>query len=203
MSPRAPLIAVCLAVAMLSGCSPTDPGSPSTASTSASQSATSAAPTPTPSPTPTWSADQAAAIEAVDNFQAASERIGTNPASFSVKQMRTLLGKSAGGDVVSSAVTAYTSLKERKLRYDGTVVVLSTAATKASDVGYGTEVVVTRCIDQRDLRVRDDSGRVLTEDQLGYSIPKFNLRQLTVQKRGDSGRFLVYGIATVKGDCGS
>ena len=117
--------------------------------------------------------------------------------------MTALLSESAGGDVVTSAVTAYTSLKKRKIRYDGTTVVLSTVATRASDVGYGTEVVVTRCIDQRDLRVRDESGRALTEDQLGYGIPAFNLRQLTVQKRGDSGRFLVYGIATVKGECGS
>lgn len=203
MSPRAPLMAACLAVIMFAGCSSTDFGSPSPSATTPSQTATSAAPTPTASRIPTWSAEQALAIAAVDDFQAASERIGSNPAGFTVKQMTALLGKSAGGEVVTSAVTAYTSLKKRGLRYDGTTVVLSTDATKASDVGYGTEVIVTRCIDQRDLRVHDESGRVLTDDQLGYVIPEFNLRQFTVQKHEGSRSFLVYGMATVKGECDS
>lgn len=197
------MAAACLAAFLIAGCSSTDAGSPSPNTPSAPPPAsTVSAPTSTPSPTETWSADQAAAIDVVNSYRAVSEKIGEDPAAFTEASMTSRLKKTAGEEVVRANVASFLSLKERGLRYQGSTVPMTTSASKASDVGYGVEVIVTRCIDQRALQVIDKSGREVGEEELGYKVPDFNLRQYTVQKRTGTSAFLVYGIAPAKGDCG-
>jgi len=116
--------------------------------------------------------------------------------------MRALLKKWAGPEVVKSNVDSFLSLKKRGYRYDIQTNVLSTKAARASDVGYGTEVVITRCIDQRPARVLDKNGAEVSEAVLGYRVSEFILRQYTAQKRTGDKAFLVYGLAPAKGRCG-
>jgi len=199
MAPTPALIAACITFVLLSGCT-SAVTSPSSSTPAVSASPTQTAPSPTPSPT--WSAEQAAAIATVDEYRTSGQKIWADPAAFSEKQMRALLKSSAGPKVVDANVASYLDLKKRGFRYDGATAVLTTTATKASDVGYGTEVIVTRCIDQRALRVLDATGAEVSTAQLGYELPDFNLRQYTVQKRGADKAFRVYGIAPTKGKCG-
>lgn len=166
---------------------------PSTNITSTSPSAT---------PTPTWSAEQAAAIRAVGGYRAASDQIGANPSGYTEEQMRATLEKWAGPEVVKSNVASFLSLKQRGFRYDIHTTVLTTMASRASDVGYGTEVVITRCIDQRPAKVLNRSGEEVSEAELGYRVSEYLLRQYTAQKRASDSSFRVYGLAPTKGECG-
>jgi len=204
MAPPPALIAAITVVVLLAGCTSSAPPPPSSATPTEAPSETSSpsVPTTTPTPTPSWSGDQAAAIRAVDEYRASSQKIGTRPSTFSEKQMSALLGKSAGPDVVKANVASFLALKKKGFRYEGTTSEVSTKATDASDVGYAVEVVVTRCTDQSGLRVVDESGNQVDEGELGFSVPKFNLRQYTLQKRTKDEAFLVYGLAPAKGQCG-
>ncbi len=203
MAPTPALIAASALFVLLSGCTaPSASSPPSSSAPTSSASSTAPSESPSVTPTPTWSADQAAAIAAVDGYRAASDQIGTNPAAFTEAQMKSLLGKWAGPAVVKANVASYLDLKKRGFRYGGATTVLSTKAAEASDVGYGTEVVITRCIDQQSATVVDKSGNEVSESELGYSIPKFLLRQYTAQKRSTDKTFRVYGLASTKGECG-
>jgi hypothetical protein len=202
MAPTPALIAVSVAFVLLSGCTTSTPiPSPSAASPATTPAAT-APESPSATPTPTWSTDQAAAIAAVDGYRASSDQIGREPSVLTEAQMKSLLGKWAGPEVVKANVASYLALKKRGFRYDTGSKVLSTAASSASDTGYGTEVVVTRCIDQSPARVLNKNGEVVSESELGYSVPRFLLRQYTAQQRAGDKTFRVYGLAPAKGDCG-
>ena len=205
MSSRALFVAASLATALLSACTlaGADPASPTPAGTSMTSPATepSATPSATPSPTATWSSDQASAIQAVAAYRAVSQQIASAPSDFAEAQMTAALKKVAGPEVVKANVASYVSLKKRGLRYDGNTSVLSTLASKPSDVGYGVEVVVTHCVDQRGVRLVDLNGVEVSGDESGDSVANFNLRQYTVQRRTDETGFRVYGTAPAKGTC--
>ena len=113
-----------------------------------------------------------------------------------------MLSKWAGPEVVKSNVASYLKLKKQGFRYDSGTKVLATTATRVADVGYGTEVVITRCIDQSPARVLDKNGEAVSEETLGYRIPQVLLRQYTAQRRADDKAFRVYGLAPTKGECG-
>ena len=104
--------------------------------------------------------------------------------------------------MIDANVSSYLDLQKKGLRFDGSTTVVSTLAGDVSRADYGVEVVVTRCIDQRELRALDSSGTEVGEAKLGYEIPDFNLRQYTVVKTAEAGRFLVYGLSATKGECG-
>ena len=196
-------IGACIAALLLSGCgSSMQPTLPTPSPTASQAAPTSPSTAPSPTPTPTWSAEQAGAIAAVDEYRAVIGRIEADPAAFSEKQMRTALAEVAGGDVIDANVNSYLDLQKKGLRFDGTTTVVSTLAGDVSQADYGVEVVVTRCIDQRDLRALDSSGTEVGEAELGYEIPDFNLRQYTVVKTAEAARFLVYGLSPTKGECG-
>lgn len=201
---RASLIAGPLAALFLCACTPSGSPTFTADATSSASSPVSTASTPPSSQTPTstWSADQAAAIEAVDAYWAAIARIEANPAGFNESQMKAILKMVAGDEVVASNVGSYLSLKKRGFRYDGSAAALQTWATGPSNPSYGLEVVVTRCVDQRSLRVLNQAGAEVSEAELGYRIPDFNLRQYTVVKAKSDAVFRVYGLAPAKGDCG-
>lgn len=205
MAPTPALIAALVTCLALSACTPSGAATPSPITPgTAPSSLTSSSPTAASvTPSPTWSTEQAAAIQAVDGYRAASDQIGTNPAGFSEAEMRALLAKWAGPEVVKANVASYLALKKHGYRYAGATTVVSTKASRASDVGYGTEVVITRCIDQRAAIVLDKAGNEVSEAQLGYNIPDFLLRQYTAQKRTADSSFRVYGLGSAKGQCGA
>lgn len=203
MAPTPALIAACSVFLLLSACTPsavtpppTSPGTAPTPTPTASQTS------PSVTPSPTWSADQAAAIAAVDEYRAAIHTIERDPAGFTEAQMTAILSKVAAGKVVAANVGSYLDLKKRGYRYDGDTSVVSTLVSNPSKESFGTEAFVTRCIDQRALRVLDSAGNEVTREELGYNVPDFNLRQYTVVRRTGSETFLVYGLAPAKGECG-
>lgn len=203
MAPTPALIAVLVMFLTLSACSPSGAATASpTAPGPVPSSVTSHPTTASATPSPTWSTEQAAAIQAVDGYREASDQIGMNPSGFSEAEMRVLLAKWAGTEVVKANVASYMALKKHGYRYAGATTVVSTKASRASDVGYGTEVVITRCIDQRAATVLDKTGAEVSEAQLGYSIPDFLLRQYTAQRRTADSSFRVYGLGSAKGQCG-
>lgn len=202
MAPTPALIAACLACLIVSGCTSSTASTPPNSPSPVSRVTTSAPPSPSSASTSTWSADQAAAIAAVAKYRAAVARVGSNPASFSKAEMTEILSKVAGGKVVPTNVGAYMDLQKRDFRYDGETVVVSTIASRGSEASYGTEIFVTHCIDQRGLRVLDKSGAEVDSEKLGYTVPDFNLRQYAAVRRQGTRQFLVYGLATVKGECG-
>lgn len=194
-------VAACTAVVVLSAC--TIAGSPSPSGSPSPVSPTVVSATPTPTPTQTWSAVEQAAIAAVDAYRDAGLRIENNPAAFTEKQMKAILTKVAGPEVVKANVGSYLNLKNRGFRYAGTVVPLMTMSHGVSDIGYATQVIVTRCNDQRGLKAVDKDGREVDEATLGYKLPEFNMRQYVVQKRKGDTHFRVYGIGKASGSCGS
>lgn len=195
------LIAACITCLLVSGCTSPTPSAPPSPSP-VSPVTTSATPSPSSSPTSTWSADQAAAVAAVAKYRAAIHRIESNPSDFSKADMTAILHKVAGGDVVTANVSSYLDLKKRGLRFDGDTAVVSTIVSKPSKTSFGTEVFVTHCIDQRGLRALDESGAEVSAAKLGYSVPDFNLRQYAVVRPQGRDRFLVYGLAPARGECG-
>jgi len=205
MAPTPALIAAVACVVLLVGCTSTAPpyaSSPTQTSGDPASSNTSSPTATSPSPTPTWSDEQTAAVQAVDGYRAAIRPIAEDPASFSQARMREILKKVAGGKVVDANVGSYMSLKKRGFRYDGDPVAVSTEVSDVSRPSYGVEVFVTKCLDQREVRVLDTAGREIPESELGYPVPDFNLRQYTVIKETGTNRFLVFGLASAKGECG-
>jgi|GEM_PF-1990813 len=203
MAPTPALIAAVTVAVLLAGCTSNAPRPPSSvAPTLPSQTASSFAPTASPTPTVSFAPDQAAAVEAVDRYRAAIRPIEENPAKFTEAQMKASLKKVAGGKVIDANLSSYLSLKKRGFRYDGETSVVSTRVADPSAPSYGTEVVVTRCIDQRNVRVLDRNGTEVSGTELGYTVADFNLRQYTVVKRTGTTTFLVYGLAPAKGECG-
>jgi len=196
------LIAVVIAALLCASCTSTATQSPSPAPATSPPTASSPSASPSATATQSWSAQQAAAIEAVDAYRAASQKIWSSPGSYSESEMKAALKASAGPDVVSSNVGSYLDLKKRELRILGDTTVLTSSAGKATDVGYATQVVVTLCIDQSQLRAVDSAGNEVGADKLGYELTDFNLREYTVQKRDSDKSLRVYGIAPAKGVCG-
>lgn len=194
------VVAVSTTAIVLSAC--TNTGSPGPSGSPSPLSPTAISATPTPTPSQTWSAVEQAAIAAVDAYKAAARRIENDPAAFSEKQMKALLTKVAGPEVVKANVGSYLDLKKRGFRYTGGSVPVMTVSHGATDVGYATQVIVTRCSDQRGVKVLDKDGREVDEATLGYELPQFNMRQYVVQKRKGETHFRVYGLGKGSGSCG-
>lgn len=192
-------------LAVLAGCTPsatptqTSP-TPVGPSGSPMQSATSVpTATPTPSPTATWSVEQAAAIRAVDDYSAAFDRIGADPASFTKDEMTAVLEEFSGENALTSTVDFLMSLKENEYRREGAVVVRWVLASDVVDDGRGDEVHVTTCRDQSAVRIVDRDGEVVAGEE--FVIPEYNLRQLSVRKPPGEKVFRVFGFQTIPGAC--
>ena len=194
------VVAVSTVTMLLSACTPAVSPSPSGTQVSAPPTVASASPTPTP--TQTWSTVEQAAVAAVDAYKAAARRIENDPAAFTEKQMKAILTKVAGPEVVKANVGSYLDLKKRGFRYSGASVPVMTVSHGAMDVGYASQVIVTRCNDQRGVKVLDKDGREVDEATLGYELPEFNMRQYVVQKRKGETHFRVYGLGKGSGSCG-
>lgn len=140
-----------------------------------------------------------AAIEAVNNFTDAEDRIGADPSAFTEKQMTDLLSEFSGGEVLEATVRWHLLLKKNGYRLIGAMEILGTNATKPADNGRGVEVAVTRCQDQRKGKVVDKDGRPVTGDDFEFS--EYNLRQFAVRRPTGEAAFRVFGFATINGKC--
>ncbi len=181
MVSRASLVVAASAVAVLvSACTPAAAPTPSGPSTSGSPSVVSV--TPTPTPTQTWSAVERDAIAAVDAYKAAARWIENDPAAFTEKQMKALLTKVAGPEVVKANVGSYLDLKKRGFRYTGAAIPLMTVSHGATDVGYATQVIVTRCNDQRGLKAVDKDGREVVPEREKFRIEYWALEEAKLQR---------------------
>lgn len=194
-----------VALAVLAGCTPA-PAPSQTPSTSVGPPSSPAQPstpaptaTPTPSPTATWSMEQAAAIKAVDDYSAAFDRIGADPASFTKDEMAAALEGFSGENALTSTVDFLISLKENEYRREGSVVVVWVLASDVVDDGRGDEVHVTTCRDQSAVRIVNQDGDLVTSEE--FAIPEYNLRQLSVRKPPGEEAFRVFGFQTIPGAC--
>jgi len=186
-----------LALAVIAGCAP----SVAPAQTPPSPAPASSVPTPTatPTPAPTWNTEQAAAIEAVDKFAAADDKIGADPSGYTKQQMTELLKPVSGGEALDSTIKWHLRLKERGYHFSGVMTVLSTLATDPADDGRGVEVHVTQCQDQRQGKVVDSDGNPVDGGE--FQIPEYNLRQYSVRKPPGEDAFRVFGFETINGSC--
>ena len=194
-SPRARAALCALTTLLLTACTPT----PSTSPASPTPSVTTASPAASPSPTSTLDAEQAAAAQAVDDFNATSVTIAANPAAFSTAEMTEMLERSVGGDMVSANVGWFMQMKQRGYRDEGSVKILSTIVSEVTDDGRGREVHVTQCRDQSGLHAVDDRGDVVMEAAFQY--PTYNSRQYSVRMPPGESVFRVFGMQTVNGTC--
>ena len=117
--------------------------------------------------------------------------------------MRSLFEKSVGGEVLSRNIESFLAMGEKGYREEGSREALFTLATEPVDDGHGAEVHVTRCWDQRGLRVVDSDGAPVggNDGDEGYLYPDFNLRQYTVLKPPGEKSFRVFGVQTINGSC--
>lgn len=194
-----------LALTVIAGC--TSPGgSPQSPSAQTSTPTTVTAPptvTPSPTPTPTWNARQAAAIQAVDDFDAASAKVAADPSAFTRSEMTKLFEQSVGGDVLQRNVESFMSMRDKGYREVGTRTAVFTQATREVNDGQGVEVHVTRCWDQRELTVVNADGATVgqAKGDEGYAYPDYNLRQYTVLRTAGESTFRVFGVQTINGSC--
>lgn len=184
-----------LALALIAGCVPSSANTPSLSSSPSSTPTQ----TVTPTATPTWDADQTAAIDVVNRFSAADDKIGAGPSAYTTKQMTTLLEAFSGGEALATTLRWHQLLKKNGYRLTGQMVILNVLATRAADDGRGLEVHVTQCQDQRQGKVVDRNGTpVMGSD---FQIPDYNLRQFSVRKPPGEPTFKVFGFETVNGRC--
>ena len=193
MAPTPALIAACITCLLLSGCTSPTASTPPSSPSPVSPVTTSATPSPSSSPTSTWSADQAAAIAAVDEYRAAIRPHRVEP----VELLQS--GDDGHPEARSPAARScrrmsrsYLDLKKRGFRYDGDTAVVSTIVSRASKASYGTEVFVTRCIDQRGLTRARQGGRRGERRQARLHGP--GLQPAPVHRRATSRHQNVLGV---------
>lgn len=194
-SPGARAALCALTTLLLTACTPTPSGPPA----SPTSTGTTASPAVSPSPTSTLDPEQAAAAQAVEDFNATSVTIASDPAAFSKAKMTEMLERSVGGDMVSANVGWFMQMKQKGYRDEGSVTILSTIVSEVTDDGRGREVHVTQCRDQSGLHAVDDRGDVVTEAAFQY--PTYNLRQYSVRMPPGESAFRVFGMQTVNGTC--
>lgn len=183
---------------LVAGCTPAS--APPTPTGSLPTVALSPSPTQavSSSPTPTWDESQAAAIAAVDAYEAVTAEIAADPSAFSEAEMTAMFAKTIGENMVKGNVDYFLEMANRGYKEVGVRTAASTSATDVQDNGRGDEVHITRCWDQRDLRVVDKGGKPVTDDE--FLNPPYNLRQYTALKRSEES-FRIYGAETINGAC--
>lgn len=189
------------------GCTPSQTvTSPPPTATTPTSTATTPTPTAsstltsTPTPTESWDPQQAAAVAAVRGFAKVSAEIGADPSRFTEAQMTRRFKEYIGGEMIAPNVGSFMSLRKKGYRESGQMVERSLDVTDVVDnhSSRGLEVHVTVCQDQTELSIVDRAGQIVAAEQ----PPAFNLRQYSVRKPQKESRWRVFGMTTVKGDCG-
>ena len=155
---------------------------------------------PSPTPTSTLDAKQQAAVAAVEGYIRVSNRVGADPSKYSQTQMVKAFRRYTGGDMVKANVTYFMSLKNKDYHYAGPILIQSVKASRVVDNhnARGLETQITTCLDQTQATTVTRSGKPAPDE----SDDPFNLRQFSVLKPVGQSVWRVYGMETVKGECG-
>lgn len=185
------LVVVLVLVALASGCSVAAPGG---TAGPVSSSPTIAA--PAPSPTPSLSADQAAALAALNGYQSTKDKLYADPTKYSTKEIRALLATYAGYNMIQGNAAALKNLQKSGDRFPSGP---ASVWVQVSDVinnhnERGLEVHITVCHDNSAVHRVDSKGTVL-----GAPSKTFAVRQFSVRKPGKAWR--VFGETASSGEC--
>lgn len=191
---------------LLAGCNTIEAGGQpipgGTNSPTATTPTVTTSPTPTPSITQSLSADQKAALAGLTRADAVSTKLGRNPAAFT-KSSATKLAKTAFMQpLLKVIVGGVLNEKAAGVREQGERRVLSLRVGRIEDLGAGGKrVVITRCIDQRDvLVVSAKTGK----PEAKRSYPEWLTQEAALRKAKGSDRWLAAGVnATSTKKCGS
>ncbi len=181
-------LAVLLALA--AGCATPTPGG------SASPAGGPSLTAPSPSPSQSLSPDQAAALAALDGYQATKDALFEAPAKYSAAEARAMLAAYTGYTMMAANLDALSQLRKSGDRFSSGP---ATVWVKVSDVvdnhnERGLEVHITVCHDKTAIQRLDKSGAVL-----GAPAEKFGVRQFSVRKPGKTWR--VFGETASTGEC--
>lgn len=168
-----------VAAVMLVGCTPAPSPSPTVIPTPIVTSS----PTPT---TPTLSAEQSAAADAATGYIETMGKIAQFQAGADPNEMR----KFARGDAYNVAVKYFNDLAGRGLKERGTRTVLTTTPSDPQEQDGRPTVVVSMCVDVRQIQIVDSSG----QDVMAAESKKVASTDVTVQKWTDAGWFVVQRV---------
>lgn len=198
------------ALVLLSGCvgtvtqsSAPTPAVVTSATTTApnpTPSVSSTSVSPAPSPSSTLSPDQEAAVRAVNGIREVAIRTAADPSKFTEAQVRADYARFAARELVQAGVQSYLKVKAKNHRLTGLKEYLITAVSKVVNTksARGLEVVVTACIDQREVVELDASGKVVDTN-----LPPFFEMTYTVLKTPGVSGWLAYDVQGRVKSCGN
>jgi len=197
-----PAIALALAALGLAACTATPTTTPSATATSVTQTA-SATPTATPTPSPTIDADQAAALEVAESYEAALAKVRADPAKYDQYKMIDLLKPLAYDDMIQANLNGIRTWRDKGWHEEGSQIILQRDPGQPNSMSNGTtKVSVTICKDQRDLVVVDKNGKKVTAK--AAQGPDFLKNTYDMRRSKNSESFKVYEFGGDEVDgCGS
>lgn len=181
-------LAVLLALA--AGCATPTPGG------SASPSGGPSVTAPSPSPSQSVSPDQAAALAALDGYQATKDKLFADPAKYSTHEVNAMLAQYAGYNVIEAYGGALNRLRKDRQHWEGGS---QRIWVKISDVvdnhnGRGLETHITVCFDDSQSKLVDEAGAVVSTPSKPFAV-----RQFSVRKPAKAWR--VFGETASSGEC--
>ena len=189
-----PVVGMAVAALGLAACTAATPNATPSASTAAATTAsqtTPATPTVTPTPSQTLDADQAAALEVAESYEAALAKVRANPTKYGQYKMIELLKPLAYDDMIQANLNGIRTWRDKGWHEEGSQVILQRDADQANAMSDGTmKVSVTICKDQRDLAVVDKNGKKVTAK--AAQGPDFLQNTYDMRRAKGSGSFKVY-----------
>ena len=193
-------LAATAALTLLAGCGPTAGATTNTPEPSTSSSATPPTPssstsTTTSSATPTstlW-ADQQTAFDARQRAAAVYDEVVANPAGFTPKEVRARFSKVMVDPDLSSYTNYALGLREKGLKVDGQVTVVSITVGQVEKISGGRRVVFASCLDQRSIKVVKLDG---SPGPASEQYPEWQMQETAVRTSGDKP-WLLAGKRTV------
>lgn len=185
------LIAFAGCAILLTGCRAGETPSPGASPSETPSTSTSTTPSPsgTPTPTGTLSPDQQAALDAKNKVDAVDWTLHSNPAGYTEKEIRKRIAAVAMEPLRSGLIDSVLQLRRAKQRMAGGVKVLSVKVGRIEKLDGGAlRVVITRCLDQRELRVLDKKGAVVPD-----KYPDWQLQEAALRKAKGSKTWLQAG----------
>lgn len=194
------LIAFAGCAILLTGCrageTPSPGASPSETPSSSTSTSTTPSPSGTPTPTGTLSPDQQAALDALTRGENVLRAIELNPSGFSEKEIRKKVASVTMEPLRSSTISAMLQMRQDDVREVGDVKVLSVKLARVEKLDGGAlRVVITRCLDQRALRVLDKKGAPVASDR--YKYPDWQLQESAMRKAKGAATWLQAGTRPV------
>lgn len=175
------LIAITGCAILLTGCRAMETPSPGASPSETPSASTSTTPSPspsgTPSPTGTLSAEQRAALEALGEVDSTWSSISRDPRGLSEKAIRQKVAAVTMEPLRTSWVNALLALRKSGHQILGDVKILSVKVGRVEKLdGGAVRLVITRCLDQRALRVVDKSGKQVADEYPDWQLQESAMR---------------------------